>query len=215
VVQPVKFAFATRFEAPPGSQGRAELFDRQQVEQIRAEVWEAAFKEGAQRERASTERKESEALAALAQALKLAAQANQAAENAACALAARLALGIARKLAGALLERAPEAEIESFVGSCLARLMGEPRAVVRLPAALFDRVASRIDQVAAQSGFAGRVVLVGDEALKGADCRVEWADGGAERACDEVWSDIDALVARLTADPATDNATITTSGDAR
>ena len=52
-----------------------------------------------------------------------------------------------------------------------------------------------IAPLAASTGFPGKLVILGDESLAGSDCRVEWADGGAERDTARTWQEIEAAVA--------------------
>ena len=42
------------------------------------------------------------------------------------------------------------------------------------------------------------MVLFGDDQFSETDCRVEWADGGAERNLGELWRRIDAAIERVT-----------------
>lgn len=98
--------------------------------------------------------------------------------------AAGLALLIARKLAHALIEREPIAEIEAMIASCLSDLTdlgGEHRVVVRAPLPLVEALNEHMTALTAGMGFNGRLAVIGDETLQDTDCRVEWADGGAER----------------------------------
>ena len=53
--------------------------------------------------------------------------------------------------------------------------------------ARLDALQERLTQLSASSGFEGRVVLIGDDAMGESDCRVEWADGGVEREAGRIW----------------------------
>lgn len=108
-----------------------------------------------------------------------------------------LAFRIAGKLAPALMERHPLTEVEALVGRCLADLRDEPRIVVRVSQTLAAALEARLDGLAAASGFPGHVVLLADERISGADCRVEWADGGAERDTPALAARIEAAVTRF------------------
>ena len=113
--------------------------------------------------------------------------------------AAGLALLIARKLADTLIESEPIAEIEAMISSCLADLTGlggEHRVVVRAPLPLVDSLDERMTALTARIGFNGRLVVMGDETLAGTNCRVEWADGGAERDVAALEAKIEASVQR-------------------
>ncbi len=95
--------------------------------------------------------------------------------------AARIGVAIGRRLSETLLDRFPEKEIESLIMNCLRELRDEPRLVVRTAETVADSLRDRIDQMATGAGFAGRVVLLPDDAMGPQDARVEWADGGTSR----------------------------------
>lgn len=104
-----------------------------------------------------------------------------AAEAQAAGKSVDLALAIVRKLHPALVERQGLAEIEAVLGQCLESLKQEPRLVAYVHSARLDALQERLAPLSASSGFEGRVVLIGDDAMGESDCRVEWADGGVER----------------------------------
>lgn len=111
--------------------------------------------------------------------------------------AIEIALSIARKLLPAQERRHGLAEVEAMVADCVAELIEEPRLVIRLNDEMLDPVAGRIDELTTARGFAGKVVLLADAALGYGDCRIEWADGGAERIGERLWHDIDRITARV------------------
>lgn len=110
--------------------------------------------------------------------------------------AAEMAVTVARKLAPTLIARQPAAEVEALVTECLSDLRDEPRVVVRASQLVVDALKPRIESLAAASAFAGRVILLPDDGLQGADCRVEWADGGVERSIETLDRQIDDAVSR-------------------
>ncbi len=118
-----------------------------------------------------------------------------------------------RKLVPALAKRHSLAEIENLVRDSLHALYDEPRVVIRAHDSVIEALQHRIDAMAAASGFMGKVVLFGDEQFRETDCRVEWADGGAERNLEELWRRIDAAIDRVTdasnASPSAANASAT------
>lgn len=95
--------------------------------------------------------------------------------------AAELALAAAKKLAGAALNHAPEAEIAEALHVALHQAIGEARVVVKTPPALAKAIEARAVEIAAEQGFEGRIQIAGDSTLSGADCRIEWRGGGVER----------------------------------
>ena len=112
----------------------------------------------------------------------------------------RHAAGLVRaaisKVVPALARKDPLAEIEGLVGECLREAFDEPRIVLRICEALFEPMRQRLGTLAQQSGFAGKFVLLVDDTLGPVDCRLEWADGGAERDLGRLQREIDGVLAR-------------------
>jgi flagellar assembly protein FliH len=104
-----------------------------------------------------------------------------------------LALAIARRLAGAALARYPMAEIEDLARQTFRELRSTPHVVARVEPALVERVTALLERIGRETGFAGRIVVLGDELLSGTDVQLEWADGGVTRD----FAALDALFASL------------------
>lgn len=106
---------------------------------------------------------------------------------------------IAKKLANALIEREPLVEVEAMISESLRELSeqtSEPRVVIWVAEALVAELSQHANTLAARSGFSGQIVALGDPDLTGSDCRVEWADGGAERDGTQLEQAVEAAVAR-------------------
>lgn len=165
------------------------------VEAARLEGEKAGIAKGRAEANAASERQIAQAFAALhagfAALAKSGEQFGQAARH-----SLDMALAIARKLHPALAARNGLAEIDATLGECLDGLKKEPRLVAYVAPGNVDPMRQRIEQLSARSGFEGRIVLIGDEALGPADCRVEWADGGVERSAQSIWREIEAALDR-------------------
>ncbi len=74
--------------------------------------------------------------------------------------------------------------------------MDEPRLVIRLHPEHLDALQAQMDELKGQSGYSGDVILLAEHDLAPSDCRIEWADGGAERNTQNILSEIDAAVER-------------------
>ena len=108
----------------------------------------------------------------------------------------RTVLAVLQRTVPELAHRHLTIEIEGLVRACLTELYDEPRVVVRAPDALIDSLQENIDRIAAACGFTGKVALFGDPAMAATDCRVEWADGGAERSFEATWQEIESAINR-------------------
>lgn len=110
--------------------------------------------------------------------------------------AALAAVSTAKVLAPALTERFPAAEIEALLRETLPQLHGQPRLIVRVSEPRLAVLVPRIEQIASDTGFAGKVEVAVDPMLTGEDCRIEWSNGGVVRDRAKVEAQIDAAVAR-------------------
>ncbi len=113
--------------------------------------------------------------------------------------AVTLAAAIARKLAAQLMAREPLREIEALVLRCMDDMRDEPRLVLRANDGVIRLLDERIDALVSQSGFGGKVMLVPDNGLLASDCRVDWADGSAERNQAQIEQEVDQAVQRYLA----------------
>ena len=108
-----------------------------------------------------------------------------------------IAVAAARKSLPQLARRGGITEIEEMVREILGGMLDEPRVVIRVADEVLDDLRARVDTIGQRLGFQGSIVLLADPDMGPADCRVDWADGGAERMVRKVWDDIDAAVKRV------------------
>lgn len=170
-----------------------------QIEEIRAEAHQQGRLRGLDEARTAAEALMAQAVVRIDERLKDAFAALEAEKDAIKRDAVQAAIAIMRKLVPGFSRTANLTEIEALIASCLSTAIDEPRIVVRVQDALLDLLKERIAELVERAGFAGRVVLIADENLGSADCRVEWADGGAERDTEWLWSQIDGMVNRYLA----------------
>jgi flagellar assembly protein FliH len=110
-----------------------------------------------------------------------------------------VAVAVARKLCSELIAGEPLSEITGLVSDCFSQLVSTPHLVVRINDQLYETARERIERLAKQSGFEGRLVILAEPEIANGDCRIEWADGGVvlERAAIE--AKINELVGRYMA----------------
>jgi len=95
------------------------------------------------------------------------------------ALAFAAALG--RKLAGRALAAQPIEAITEAARTSFQHLRGVPHLVIRVNEALVEAVESRMQRIARDQGYEGRLVVMGEPDIAPGDGRIEWADGGIVR----------------------------------
>lgn len=107
-----------------------------------------------------------------------------------------LCAAIARKFADSRQASDADQMVGAVLSDILPRLVDEPRVVVRVPEPLLDPLQQRIETITAKCGFTGAAILLSDPELSNADCRIEWADGGAESRSSDLWRDIEDAISR-------------------
>ena len=89
-----------------------------------------------------------------------------------------LANMIARSLAASLIDREPLHEIEALFSEALNFLPDTPHIAVRLNETLLEMAKEKLDVIAAERGFQGKLILLAQSDIPAGDCRIEWAQGG-------------------------------------
>jgi flagellar assembly protein FliH len=115
--------------------------------------------------------------------------------------AARLAMGAARKIADAALDRFPEAPLEAALQALAREIEAVPRLILRCAPERLDAMQAALSQAAVSAGYPGQILAKGDAALPAAAFVLDWGDGSA--AFDPVQSArrvADALETALAAD---------------
>jgi flagellar assembly protein FliH len=105
------------------------------------------------------------------------------------ALAFGAALG--RKLAGSALRMHPLEAMMEAARASFQHLRGVPHLVLRVNDGLVDPVQTRVQAMARERGYEGRLVVMGDPDIAPGDGRIEWADGGIVREQAEIEMAVD------------------------
>jgi flagellar assembly protein FliH len=193
-----KFTFDTVFDAQNDAVSDAakarqkKSLTQSEIDALRAEARTEGFRDG--------EVRAAEAMAAAvgetAKALREVLQRSSADIEAVRAEAAKLALAAARKLARSALDALPASEVESVLRESLHQAIGEPRVVLRASPEVAEALQPRLAEIAHEEGYEGRVQISADPNARGADCRIEWRGGGAERSEAALEATLAELIAR-------------------
>jgi flagellar assembly protein FliH len=198
---PAKFLFDMDFGAPDKTRERPAT--PSEIAQKIAAAEARAYRDGydaAQREaRAESDRRTALALEEIGIAIKGIVTRFSGIETRMETEAVDVAVAVARKLCTELIAGEPLGEITALVSDCFSHLVSTPHLVVRINDSLYDLARERIERLAKQSGFEGRLVILAEPGIVTGDCRIEWADGGVvlERAAIE--AKISELVGRYMA----------------
>jgi flagellar assembly protein FliH len=198
---PAKFLFDMDFGAPDKTRERPDT--PTEIAQKIAAAEARAYRDGydaAQREaKAESDRRTALALEEINVTIKGIANRFAGIETRMETEAVDVAVSVARKLCTALIANEPLGEITALVRECFSHLVSTPHLVVRINDSLYEVTRERIERLAKQSGFEGRLVILAEPEIATGDCRIEWADGGVvlERAAIE--AKINELVGRYMA----------------
>jgi flagellar assembly protein FliH len=174
-----KFSFDTVFDAGGGIAFQAprpkRTYTAEEVEQIRRE----SYAEGERTALASIAAQQQVALAhlsaAVAQALPGLAQVAHEHRTA----SAGLALACARGIAGAALERFPEAPLAAALEALAHEIEAAPRLTVAAPPELAEKLQALVGELAGKVGFAGAIQVKAEPGLPPAAFTLDFGDGAA------------------------------------
>jgi flagellar assembly protein FliH len=198
---PAKYLFDMDFGVP--DRAREKPATAAEIAQKIAEAEARAYRDGydaAQREaKAESDRRVAVALEGIGVAIQGIAGRFAGVETRMETEAVDVAIAVARKLCSELIAGEPLVGITGLVRDCFSHLVATPHLVVRINEGLYEIARERIERLAKQSGFEGRLVILAEPEIETGDCKIEWADGGVvlERAAIE--TKINELVGRYMA----------------
>ncbi|HJZ19450.1 MAG TPA: FliH/SctL family protein [Bradyrhizobium sp.] len=198
---PAKFLFDLDF-SPPDKQ-RERPATASEIAQKIASAEARAYRDGydtAQREaKAESDRRTALAFEEIAIGIKGIAARFSGIETRMETEAVDVAVAVARKLCSELIAAEPLGEITALVSDCFSHLVSTPHLVVRINEQLYEAARERIERLAKQSGFEGRLVILAEPEIATGDCRIEWADGGVVLQRAAIEAKINELVGRYMA----------------
>jgi flagellar assembly protein FliH len=197
---PAKFLFDVDFSAPDRRERAATASEiAQMIAAAEARAYRDGYDAALREAKVESDRRVALALEEIGIAIKAIAARFSGVETRMETEAVDVAVAVARKLCSELIAREPLGEVTALVSDCFAQLVSTPHLVVRINDTLYEAAHERIERLAKQSGFAGRLVILAEPEIESGDCRIEWADGGVvlERAAIE--AKINELVGRYIA----------------
>ena len=198
---PAKFLFDMDFSAPDKARERPATASEiaQKIAAAEARAYRDGFDAGQREAKAESDRRAALALEQIGVAIKGIAARFSGIETRMETEAVDVAVAVARKLCGALIANEPLGEITGLVGECFSHLVATPHLVVRINDSLYEPARERIERLAKQSGFEGRLVILAEPEVASGDCRIEWADGGVVLEREAIEAKINELVGRYIA----------------
>ncbi|HUO01027.1 MAG TPA: FliH/SctL family protein [Bradyrhizobium sp.] len=198
---PAKFMFDMDFSAPDRAREKAATPAEiaQQVAAAEARAHRDGFAAGQREAKAESDRRAALALEEIGIAIKGIASRFAGIETRMETEAVDVSVAVARKLCSELIASEPLAEITGLVRECFSHLVSTPHLVVRINDALYEGARERIEKLAKQSGFEGRLVILAEPTIVNGDCKIEWADGGVVLERATIDTKINELVGRYMA----------------
>ena len=201
MASPAKFLFDMDFSAPDKGRERpaTALEIAQKIASAEAHAYRDGYDAGQHEAKAESDRRTALALEEIGIGIQAIKARFSGIETRMETEAVDVAVAVARKLCSELISGEPLGEITALVSDCFSHLVSTPHLVVRINDSLYEAARDRIERLAKQSGFAGRLVILAEPEIQSGDCKIEWADGGVvlERAAIE--AKIDELVGRYMA----------------
>lgn len=195
-----KFMFDTNdFDKPAPVEKPAITYSEDQLMMAKTQAYAQGKSEAAAEARVSQETQTHQLLSQLIIHLErlIAAEDRREIEN--MTTATRLAMRVTHKLLPQMAERFSLPEIERVILESLEVRKDEQRIAVMVSAQHLDAMKERLDRLALERGFAGKLILIADDNMGPSDCRVEWADGGAERMYERLFAQIEMEFAKAIA----------------
>jgi flagellar assembly protein FliH len=175
--QPRRFSFDASFDGPNAAAPRYKrAYSPDEVEAIRAE----AYAEGQSSAAIRAEQETAAAMGVIAQCARQAIATLSETVHRHRSESARLALAAGRAIAGAALERFPEAPLTDALSALSRELEGEPRILVQAAAHDPAMLEARLHEAAARAGLEGRIVFQPQQGGHPSSFSFDWGGGKAE-----------------------------------
>ncbi len=110
--------------------------------------------------------------------------------------AIKLATMTANVLAEELISRNPSLNLEKLFTEALEHLGDAPHIALTVNDEMAEGVQKNVTEIAADRGFSGKIVVLGDPETKKGDCSLQWADGGISLDFEKTRAEVTRLVRR-------------------
>jgi len=198
MTQPQKFNFDLDLAAVTR---KTKLMEESDIELLISQAKEAGYNEGYAEGIASIQSQTAQQIAAAAETV--AGQSNaflETLDNAQqfhMVQASKLATSVGHKLAAQLVSLDPTAEIENLIKDCLSSIGASAHLVIRCGQDVSDAIKPIAENFARQSGYDGRLIIMGEPDIAPGDCRIEWSDGGIARNMDHLVEQVEKKISQF------------------
>lgn len=182
-------------EPPPPSYGQEEL------DQVAADSFQRGVEQGRAEAMTGIEQRLADSWQTVGDRFRQLQDRHRAALETLSAEVTELAYTMVRQLSPAVAKKGGLQEIEAMIAEVFGSLRDEPRILVRVHPDLVEQVRARMEEIATNDAFEGQITVRPEAELSEGDCRLEWADGGAQRLQTEIWRRMAAALERTLGHP--------------
>lgn len=172
-------------------------FSEEDVKKAREEGFQEGYGKGheegllnGKKERFEVDRSISTSLSMLDQKLELLYQSFSAHLHKSTEDVEKLALMIAKKVAGKALDEKGEANIRHLVGECIGFILHEPEVTITVHRSMIQSLNDYLSQQLKIQGAEGKIHIQGSNDMPETDCTIEWKEGGAQLSIQDRWQQI-------------------------
>ena len=169
-------------------------FSEEELEQARAEGFEAGKEEGRREAADATEQKLLETIEAACAKLSDIYNTQTEANRDIAREMISVSTAISKKMFPDLNARNALGEVERVVQETLKAVTEEPRIQIMVNPDLREPLTERLGTMTHRAGFEGKVFVNPDPSMALGDCRIEWSNGAAVRDGEELWEMIDKII---------------------
>lgn len=175
------------------------MFSEDQLGLAKNEAYAKGRQDGIRETRAAQEEQTQKSMMQIAAALEKLLAGEDRREIATMVQTVKLSMKVTHKLLPQFAQRFALEEIERVILDSIEARRDEPRIAITVSGRHLDTLRHHIESLALEKGYAGKIILIADDNLTAADVRVEWADGGAERLYERLYSQVESEFAKAIA----------------
>jgi flagellar assembly protein FliH len=177
-------------------------FSEEDLELSRQQGFEAGKQEGLTATTESLTRQINETLVQVDQKLGTAFQTQGIVNDDLARSALSVAKGICKKMLPGLAAKHSFDEVDRVITDVFAKIVEHPGVTITVHSSLTEEIEKRINELSADKGYQGKIIIQTDETMQPSDCKVEWFNGGSERDAQAMWREITTIVERNIGDNA-------------
>jgi len=111
----------------------------------------------------------------------------------------KIALTVARKVAGPALNDHAIAAVEEMALRCIEVMAAQPRLTILVNDKLAPTLETKVKALKEKLQSETEIVITGDAAMQPADCRIDWDHGGCARDTAGMWKQVEEAIANMAA----------------